>query len=70
LEKYNESLQVHHITTNKRLHESGDDGNNEEEDVPSPAKLVTLCPEHHDEWEGMLGPDVRRDGDGDSGEDE
>jgi DNA-binding protein H-NS len=71
LEKYNESLQVHHITTDDRLRENGRENRDDEEETkPRPAKLVTLCPEHHDEWEGMLGPDVRRDGDGDSGEDE
>ena len=64
LEKYNESLHVHHVTTDGRLGENGDG----EKTESHPAKLVTLCPEHHDEWENMLGPDFRRDGDSEEGE--
>lgn len=60
LEKYNESLEVHHVTTDDRLgREGGID--RDEGDESRPAKLVTLCPEHHNEWEGLLGPDIRRD---------
>jgi hypothetical protein len=71
LEKYNESLQVHHVTTDGQLQGSGNNGDGDSDENSNgkdshPAKLVTLCPEHHREWEKMkLGPDVRRDSEDD-----
>jgi hypothetical protein len=64
LERYNESLEVHHVTTEEQLNrvrETTPRESEEEEKEDRPAQLVTLCPECHREWEQMgIGPDVRK----------
>jgi len=64
LEKYGESLSVHHVTTDKRLQKRDENSDEDEGDEDFPAKLVTLCPECHRKWEKIgIGPDVRVDRD-------
>jgi hypothetical protein len=72
LERYNESLEVHHVTTEEQLNRVDETvpwESEEGEEDDRPAQLVTLCPDCHREWEEVgLGPDVRKGKDGDSGE--
>lgn len=66
---YNESLHVHHISTDEyprtdggRLEEKGESEDEEEPKKRRPERLVTLCPDCHYKWENIgIGPDVRRD---------
>lgn len=67
LEKYGESLSVHHVTTDEQLQAIRENGD-EEPKESRPEKLVTLCPDCHREWEKIgIGPDVRGDDEDEGG---